>query len=406
MTEHMYEKQIAELGDEMDKKLKKLSEADSLPSEEFVARACILRAALQDVYANARGETPNSVFELQALLSSEEARNEKERGEFRHISVLPDTLKEEIVIRVASLLRNHPPYDTIAYPPMIREATGLTGSKRQYSESLERDLEQADVSSHVLAFVWGERIRAAVSTMLSTKLCELLNKHVDLSVGGSPEAFWRLQLLGVRQDEEYVEYGLLFLQKFTQRMNALTQRSAEMFYGDEAARALLLWRALLSVKRGTKPIKEFRQACASALVYHRYSEAEEELSRAVAKTPLLFTEAQRKTFHAKRLIPAEPKTQEQPLSLYQQRTREQLSRIETFVGKTFVSKKGHLWHVVKAGLEVVYGQRGFHPGVKLLKFGTKKYPRVNPTYAPTTYLSPNEFLGKMEREEWNEWNPK
>lgn len=407
MTENTYEKQIMELGEEMDRKLLLIEGGADVSLAHLVDDAIKLRAGFQDIRASAAGFAPNSALASQQIHTSDMARREYTRGKSELINARPDDTRDEIVQEVVRILASHPPYDTVCYPPIIRVATGISQQERQRFKSLKQDLERADVQDHVLAFLFGECMHTSARKLLYERLRRLLMKDLNLSINYShPDVFWQDVLIGIDKNGMKSHDGIEFLLGFVERMDTITNDGARLLYGEQAPRALALWRSILSIEgRITPRLKDFRQRCAAALIVpDQLDMAEDTLAKTYAnESPFSFSDETRA--YIKEHIPLQQKQQPQPPaptpSELQKRFAKQLDYFRPLIGKIFRTQGGRMVEITALGEGIRYTNRGWRPGVIITPLRKDKlsgrYIKTDPII-----LLPSTLAAKMEHEAWTE----
>ncbi|MEK7122835.1 MAG: hypothetical protein AAB855_03170 [Patescibacteria group bacterium] len=406
MTEAAYEKMIAELSHEMDEKLQELNRGDVEPLDEFIDRALTLRAALQDIRGSARGDIPNSVFSLGMVRASIDAFQEYRRGRSKHIGLSQKEvaqIKDINIQQISQLLNDHPPYDTISYLPMIKTTFGTTTAERNYSKSLQQDLERANANDQVMVFVWGERLRIHAQELLNDGLRALLTKDVDPTIDGSSEAFWNLVLLGTDiKTQGSVREGVEFLRGFVERMTFLSDKNARAIYGNETQRALTVWRAILSMRESipTTALKSFRQASISNIMEHQFDDAEQKLTDTIRIYSLSMPEHIRVGVSTLNTSKESKKKKSAFRIMTERRFAEQLAKIKPFIGQIFIKKGGARVKILRAEPDIRIGYHGvMRPGVEVMELGTVRHPIHEPPKKPKVYL-PVDIIRKMENEQW------
>lgn len=406
MTESAHEKQVAELGREMDKKLLLIESGADVSLSRFVDDAIKLRAGLQDIKASAAGYAPNSASASQQIHTSDRAKLEYTRGKNEFINVHPDDAREEIVQEIARILTSHPPYDTVCYPPLIREATGTSQPERQRFKSLKQDLERADVQDHVLAFLFGEYMHMGARKLLYGRLRQLLMKDLNLSIDyAHPDVFWQEMLTGIDKSGNKLHDGIEFLLGFVERMDTITNESAGLLYGEQAPRALALWRSILSIEgRITPELKNFRQRCAGALIMPDHlDEAEDILAKTYVKNPFSFSDETRTYIKEHSTLPQkqQPEPPTPTTSELQKRFTEQLDYFRPLIGKIFRTQGGRMVEITALGEDIRYTHRGWRPGVIITPLRKNKITGKYIKTDPITLL-PSTLEAKMEQEQWTE----
>ncbi len=411
MTDYPHEKLVKELGDEMKKERAKISGSDISDLPHLIERALTLRAALQDVQASSAGEVPQSAYALQLIRSSEAATREYKRGKKHDISVPAESIRDHSTRDIITLLHAHPPYDTAAYPPLIRATIRNAASGRMTGlAAFEQDIAHADVSDHVSAFLWGERIGHAAHEKVITWLNNLLTPDLKISAGASPEDFWRLDIIGDDAAGAKVKDGINFFHGFAERIDEHTRESARALYSDQWPRALSLWRAFMYMPGKLTPtLRRIRREGVAALELKNLSEAERQLALGIEESPASFPESAKK--YAREHLPPTPtqeivKDKKQPSPL-EQRLEDTLAYLAPYVGATFITKGGGQVRIGEIGLGIRYTQRGMRPGVKIEYL--KKDPHSPLTggmvVARSEILLPSVVIEKMKDWQLSATNP-
>lgn len=402
MTDHNQEKLVQELEQEMKKERDRISDADISDLPHLIERALTLRVALQDVQASMAGEVPNSAYSLQLIRSSSASIQEYERGKTHDVSVPANTIRDLPTRNIVTLLNNHPPYDTTAYPLLIRAIIRNSSNGRiQGLNSFEQDIAQADVSDHVSAFLWGERISHAAREKVTTWLQNLLTPDLKISAGASPEDFWRLDIVGQNSAGTKVKDGINFFHGFSERMEQHTRDSAQALYGDQWLRALSLWRAFMYMTGKLTPtLRRIRREGIAALESKNLNEAERYLALGVDESSVSFPESV-KTYTRDHLplaaLVSSIKEEKRPSPL-EQRLADTLASLEPYVGTLFITKGKKYVRIAKIGTDIRYTHRGMRPGVQI------EYLRKSPqspltgglVVARSEILLPSVVIEKMK----------